>query len=109
MKVIFDGIDWRMQDVPGNSRIEYVANGIELMRRIYCVQMIGRLNLWWDWYFDNSANKLTIHETEIHYCDKIGTCKGDTVFWDIELELFNLRILSVVWFVWEDNAKWVKF
>jgi hypothetical protein len=32
-----------MQDVPGNSGIDYVANGIELMCRIYCVQMIGRL------------------------------------------------------------------
>jgi hypothetical protein len=29
--------------VPGNSGIDYAANGIELMCRIYCVQMIGRL------------------------------------------------------------------
>jgi hypothetical protein len=42
-KVLFDGIDCRMQDVPGNSGNDYVANGIEFMCRIYCVQMIGRL------------------------------------------------------------------
>ena len=56
-------------EVPGNSGNDYVANGIELMCRIYCAQMIGRLknlhhgiDLWWDCYFDNNINKLTIHE-----------------------------------------------
>jgi hypothetical protein len=95
-KVIFDGIDWRMQDVPGNCGIDYVANGIEFMCRIYCVQMIGRLknlhhwmDLWWDCYFDNNINKLTIHETKIQYGNKVSTVKGDTVFWGTELELFN--------------------
>jgi hypothetical protein len=76
-----------MQDVPGNSGIDYVANGIELMCRIYSAQMIGRLknlhhgiDLWWDCYFDNNINKLTIHETEIHNGDKVSTGNGDTVF-----------------------------
>jgi hypothetical protein len=30
-------------EVLGNSGIDYVANGIELMCRIYSAQMIGRL------------------------------------------------------------------
>jgi hypothetical protein len=49
--------------------------------------MIGRLknlhhgiDLWWDCYFDNNINKLTIHETEIRYGDKVSTGKSDTVF-----------------------------
>ncbi len=82
LRRLFDGIDWRMQDVPGNCGIDYVANGIEFMCRIYCVQMIGRLknlhhwlDLWWDCYFDNNINKLTIHETEIHYGDKVSLSK----------------------------------
>ncbi len=49
------------------------------------------MDLWWDCYFDNNINKLTIHETEIHYGDKVSTVKGDTVFWGTESELFNIK------------------
>jgi hypothetical protein len=128
-RILFDGIDWRTQVVPGNSGIYYVANGIELMCRIYFVQMIGRLknlyhwmNLWWDCYFDNNINKLTIHETEIHYCDKVSTGKGDTVFSVTELELFNtfchcapanlstklaiVDIITVIQRAWNEPSCW---
>jgi hypothetical protein len=89
-----------MQDVPGDSGVDYVlANGIELMCRIYCVQMIGRLknlhpwmNLWWDYYFDNSINKLTIHEPEIHYCDKVSTGKVILCF-----EIRNQNYLTIIY------------
>ncbi len=47
------------------------------------------MDLWWDCYFDNNINKLTIHETEIHYGDNVSTVKCDTVFWGTESELFN--------------------
>jgi hypothetical protein len=84
-KVTFDGIDWRIQDVLRYCGTDYLANGIEQMCRIYCVQMIGRLKslhhwikLWWDCYFDNNTSKLTLHETEIHYSNKASPVKGNT-------------------------------
>ena len=50
------------------------------------------MNLWWDCYFDNNINKPTIHETEIHYGDKVVLAKGNTVFCDTVSELFNTFI-----------------